>query len=53
MRPIANSQLVDVICLITQQLNCSHTQFVCPWIGHVHSMFVTKKKGATITVITY
>ena len=52
MWPIANSQLVDVACLITQQLNCSHRQFVCAWIGHVHSMYVTNKKRAIITVIT-
>ena len=29
MCSFANSQLVDVICLITEQLNWSHAQFVC------------------------
>ena len=50
MWPIANSQLVDVTCLIKEQLNWLNTQFVCAWIGHVHSVYVINIKRATITV---
>ena len=51
MWPIANSQLRDVTCLITEQLNCSHTQFACAWNGHIHSVYVRNIKGAIITAI--
>ena len=46
-----NFQLVDVICLITKQLNWSHTQFVCASIGHVHSVYVGNIKEVIIIVI--
>ena len=49
--PFANSPLMDVNCLITQQLNWSLTQLVCAWIGHVHRVYVRNKKDAIITVI--
>ena len=39
MWPIASARLVDVTCLIAQQLNWLHTQLVCACIGHVHSMY--------------
>ena len=51
MWPFANSQLVDVICSITEQLNWSHTQFVCAWTGHAHSVYVRNIKEAVIAVI--
>ena len=51
MWPIANSQLLDVTCLITQKLNWWHKQFVCAWIGHVHSVYMTNVKIALIAVI--
>ena len=38
-------------CLITQQLNWSHTQLACAWIGHVNSVYVTNVKIALLTVI--
>ena len=38
------SQPVDVTCIIAEQLNWSHTQLVCTWIRHVHSMYVTNIK---------
>ena len=50
MWPIANSELVDVTCLITEQLNWSHTQLVCVLMGHVHSAYVRNTKEV-ITVI--
>ena len=54
MWPFANSQVRDVTCLITMQLNWSHTLSVYALIGHVHSMYVTviNLKRAIITVIT-
>ena len=51
MWPFADSQLVEVTCLITEQLNWSDTQFVCAWIDHVHSVYVRNIKEAIITVI--
>ena len=42
---------MDVASLITEQLNWSHTEFVCAWRGHVHSVYVTNTKAAIITVI--
>ena len=51
MWPIANSQLVDVTCLITEQLNLSHTQLVCVWMGHVYSVYVRNTKEVIITLI--
>ena len=42
--------IVDVTYLVTQQLNWSHTQFVCAWIGHVDSVYVINIKEAIITV---
>ena len=30
--------------LIEEQLNWSHTQFACAWIGHVHSVYVRNIK---------
>ena len=44
--------IVDVTYLITEQLNWSHTQFLCAWIGHVHSAYMRNIKEAIITVIT-
>ena len=38
-------------CLITQQLNWSHTQLACALIGHVNSVYVTNVKIALLTVI--
>ena len=52
MWPIASSQLVDVTCLITAQLNSLHTQFVCASIGYIHSVYEINIKGGVITVIT-
>ena len=51
MWPFANFEPVDATCLITEQLNWSHTQCVCAWIGHVYIVYVINVKGATITVI--
>ena len=42
---------MDVTCLITEQLNWSHTQFVCALIGHVHSVCLINIKEAIITVV--
>ena len=39
---------VDVSYLITEQLNWSHTQFVCAWIGHVHSVDMRNIKEAIV-----
>ena len=44
--------IVDLTYLITEQLNWSHTQFLCAWIGHVHSAYMRNIKEAVITVIT-
>ena len=44
-------QLVGVTCLITEQLNCSNTQFVCAWMSQAHTEFVRNIKRAIITVI--
>ena len=52
MWPFANYELVDVTNLITEQLNWSHTHFVCAWIGHIQSVSVRNIKEAIITVIT-
>ena len=51
MWSLANSGLADVTCLITKQLNWSHIEFVCAWIGHVHSVYVINIKETIITVI--
>ena len=51
MWPFSNSELVDVTCLIKEQLDSSHTQFACAWIGHVRSVYVRNIKEAIITVI--
>ena len=43
--------IVDATYLITDQLNWSHTQFVCAWIGNAHSVYVSIMKETIITVI--
>ena len=52
--PFVNSPLVDVNCLITEQLNWSLTQLVCACtqgVCHVHRVYVRNKNDAIITVI--
>ena len=44
MWPIVSFQFVNVTCLITKQLNWSHTKFLCPLIGHVHKCVYQKYK---------
>ena len=51
MWPFANYELVDVTNLITEQLNWSHIQFLCAWIGHIQSVSVRNIKETIITVI--
>ena len=43
---------MDVMKFRDNTILWSHTQFLCAWTSHVHSMYVTNEKRAMITVIT-